>query len=151
MVWFVLGAPIIAIPIFIRFGLYRSIIRYIGFKELWDIFQATTLYALLWSVFGLLIAVEGIPRSVILINWLLAIVAIGGSRMIARWLLSGADNRKKSIKNTNVIIYGAGEAGRQLAIALKQSTDYKPVALLIITLNFLVNLFMELMLLQEMI
>jgi len=128
MVWFVLGAPIIAIPIFIRFGLYRSIIRYIGFKELWDIFQATTLYALLWSVFGLLIAVEGIPRSVILINWLLAIVAIGGSRMIARWLLSGADNRKNSIKNTNVIIYGAGEAGRQLAIALKQSTDYKPVA-----------------------
>ena len=45
LVWAMLGAPIIAIPIFVRFGLYRAIIRYIGFKALWAVVQAVSLYA----------------------------------------------------------------------------------------------------------
>jgi len=126
--WMVFGAPIVAIPIFLRFGLYNAVIRYIGFKALWAVVQATTLYALLWSVFGLLISIEGIPRSVILINWLLIMIAIGGCRMFARWLISGAENRKNITKRKNVLIYGAGSAGRQLSIALTQSIEYNPVA-----------------------
>ena len=124
----IFGAPILAIPIFVRFGLYRAIIRYIGFKALWAIIQATTLYSMLWSVFGLLVAVEGIPRSVILINWLLIMIVIGGSRMIGRWFLSGVENGKNTTKRNNVLIYGAGSAGRQLSIALTQSVEYNPVA-----------------------
>ena len=46
LIWVVLGAPIIATPIFVRFGLYRAVIRYIGFKALWAIVQAVSLYAL---------------------------------------------------------------------------------------------------------
>ena len=128
LVWVVLCAPIIAIPIFIRFGLYRTVIRYIGFKALWAVVQAITLYALLWGVIVFMTAVEGIPRSVILINWLSLIVAIGGSRMIGRWLLSGVDNKVNSTAITNVVIYGAGSAGRQLSIALTESSEYNPVA-----------------------
>jgi len=128
LIWLIFGAPILAIPIFARFGLYRAIIRYIGFKALWAVFQATTLYSMLWTVFGLLVAVEGIPRSVILINWLLIMIVIGGSRMIGRWLLSGAENGKNTPKRSNVLIYGAGSAGRQLSIALTQSIEYNPVA-----------------------
>jgi FlaA1/EpsC-like NDP-sugar epimerase len=121
----VFGAPIIAIPIFIRFGLYRSIIRYIGFKELWAIIQSVSLYAILWGVVGLLAAIDGIPRSVIVINWLLAILFIGGMRMVARWLLSGLE---KTRNKKNVVIYGAGSAGRQLATALSHSDECIPVA-----------------------
>ena len=124
LVWVVLAAPIIAVPVFAYFGLYRTVIRYIGFKALWSIAQAVTLYALLWSMIGFMASVGGIPRSVILINWLLGIVIIGGSRMAARWLLS-EDQVKKT---TRVIIYGAGSAGRQLSIALTQSAEYRPVA-----------------------
>mgnify|MGYP000433287862 CR=1 FL=1 len=124
LIWVVLAAPIIAIPVFVRFGLYRAVIRYIGFKALWFIVQAVTLYALLWSMIGFMASVDGIPRSVILINWLLGIVIIGGSRMFGRWLLSEGQNKKM----TRVIIYGAGSAGRQLSIALTQSTEYRPVA-----------------------
>ncbi|MCS5551575.1 MAG: polysaccharide biosynthesis protein, partial [Gammaproteobacteria bacterium] len=127
LVWVILGAPIIAIPIFIRFGLYRAIIRYIGFKALWAVFQAVTLYALVWGVVGFMLAVDGIPRSVILINWVLAILAIGGLRMVARWVLSDANGLVQSSK-INVIIYGAGSAGRQLLTALQQSSEYHPVA-----------------------
>ncbi len=128
LIWLIFASPVLAIPIFFTFGLYRVVIRYIGFNSLWRVFQATTLYALLWSVLGVLIAVEGIPRSVILINWLLIIIAIGGSRMIARWLLSGFENGKNTSERINVLIYGAGAAGRQLSIALTQSVEYNPVA-----------------------
>jgi len=124
LVWVVLAAPIIAVPVFARFGLYRAVIRYIGFKALWSIVQAVTLYALLWSMIGFMASIDGIPRSVILINWLLGIITIGGSRMVGRWLLSEGQDKKM----TRVIIYGAGSAGRQLSIALTQSAEYKPVA-----------------------
>jgi len=132
--WVVYGAPIVAIPIFMRFGLYRAVIRYIGFKELWAIVQAVSLYALVLGVIGYRVAdwymtdVENVVSSVILINWLLAIVAIGGSRMIGRWLLSGADAKQNTTGYTHVVIYGAGSAGRQLSIALTQSNDYKTAA-----------------------
>ena len=124
LVWVVLASPIIAVPIFVRFGLYRAVIRYIGFKALWSIVEAVSLYALLWSLIGFIASLDGIPRSVILINWLLGIVIIGGSRMLGRWLLSGDQDQKM----TRVIIYGAGSAGRQLSIALTQSAEYRPVA-----------------------
>ena len=128
----ILVAPVIAIPILNYFGLYHSIIRYIGFKTLWSIVKAISLYAILWAVLGLFVVIEGepfvmIPRSVVVINWLLAIIVVGGIRMIARWLLSGFKDTKNK---KNIVIYGAGSAGRQLSIALTQSNEYLPVALL---------------------
>ncbi len=127
LVWVILGAPIIAIPIFIRFGLYRAIIRYIGLKVLWAVVQAVSLYALVWGLIGFMASAEGIPRSVIIINWILAILVIVGLRVVARWMLLSVNGFKQSSKN-NVIIYGAGSAGRQLLTALQQSNEYNPVA-----------------------
>ena len=126
--WLVLGAPIIAIPIFVRFGLYRAILRYIGLRALWAITQAVTLYALMWGLTVFMFSLDGMPRSVIIINWLLVISAIGGSRIFGRWLLLESQSRHNSKERRNVMIYGAGSAGRQLSIALRQSFDYNPVA-----------------------
>jgi len=130
LVWVMLGAPIIAIPIFVRFGLYRAIIRYIGFKSLWTVVQAVSLYALVWGVVGFMSAIEGIPRSVILINWVLSLLAIGGLRVVARWFLTGSDNTKSSDTRTNrkrILVYGAGDAGIQFVGALSHSSEYRPV------------------------
>jgi FlaA1/EpsC-like NDP-sugar epimerase len=123
--WVIVGAPLIALPVFMQFGLYHGIVRFLGLQALWAIVKAVSLYALIWGIIGFMSAIEGIPRSVILINWLLAILSIGGLRMIARWMLSGANDLTDQ---KNVIIYGAGSAGRQLANALLQSREYKPVA-----------------------
>ena len=124
--WIIFSSPVIAIPIFIYFGLYRAIIRFIGFKALWSIIQAVTLYAILWGVICFI--AEGIPSSVIVIHWLLAVITISGSRMFARWLFSTIVNDESDLGSSNVVIYGAGSAGRQLSIALTQSNEYKPVA-----------------------
>ena len=132
--WVVFGAPVVAIPIFVRFGLYSTVIRYIDFKALWAVVQAVSLYVLVLGLLGYMTAVgyissaENILRSLILINWLLAIVAIGGSRMTARWLLSGISTRNNAVGSTHVVIYGAGSAGRQLSIALKEAAEYKTAA-----------------------
>jgi len=133
--WAVFGAPIIAIPIFIRFGLYRSVIRYIGFKALWMVVQAVSLYALIWGLIGFMAAVDGIPRSVVLINWMLSLLAIGGLRVIARWLLTEGIQVSKSQSDDKrncrrVLVYGAGDAGIQLVSALEHSKEYCPVGLI---------------------
>tara|TARA_B100000953_G_scaffold266598_1_gene234844 strand:+ start:120 stop:401 length:282 start_codon:yes stop_codon:yes gene_type:complete len=52
--WIIFGAPVIAIPVFISFRLYRSVIRYIGFRALSSIAQAVTLYAVVWGLISLM-------------------------------------------------------------------------------------------------
>ena len=145
MFWIIYGAPVLAIPIFFSFRLYHSVTRYIGSRTLWSIFQAVTLYAVVWGLFSLMSNhplmmrvlgltstpfsisggyFEGISRSVILINWMLALIIIGGSRLLASWLFSD-HNLYSSSGISKVIIYGAGLAGRQLSHALQSSIEYK--------------------------
>jgi len=145
----ILAAPIIGIPIFAKIGLYKSVIRHIDLKVLWSVVQAVSLYALIWGLVGFFIQADIvrdrgfnigiIPRSVIVINWLLAILAIGGIRVAARFILS--ENINLSIFNyefksktdnvdtglSRVLIYGAGDAGVQLALALNNSNKLHPV------------------------
>jgi FlaA1/EpsC-like NDP-sugar epimerase len=117
----ILISPLIGIPIFIQFGLYREVIRYVSFRALWQINKAVSLYAVIWGLLVFMSNVEIMPRSVILINWLLLIILVSGSRLLASWILA----RKN--KN-NVVIYGAGFAGRELTNALIHSSEYNPVA-----------------------
>lgn len=127
-----LFAPIISIPVFIRLGLYRAVIRYIGNKALWTVVKAVTLAVLIWAtVVHLLGLPQTVPRSVILIYWFVAIVAVGGSRMLARWLIlhqfPGGEQKAKK-ESERVLIYGAGSAGRQLATALYHSKEFSALA-----------------------
>jgi len=127
LIWVIFGAPIIGIPVFYSFKLYKSVIRFIGAKSLISIFQAVTLYSVIWGLLGYMIGIDGIPRSVILINWMLTIIVIGGSRILARWIFTRLDPENLILKK-NVIIYGAGSAGRQLSQALLLSGEYKHIA-----------------------
>lgn len=122
----IFASPIIAVSTFYRFGLYRNIIRFIGFNTIWTMVKAISLYSLIWGIVGFMAAVDGIPRSVIIINWLLSIVVLGGLRILAQWFLNVFLN-DTSTNIVNVIIYGAGSAGRQLSTILS-GTNFKPIA-----------------------
>jgi FlaA1/EpsC-like NDP-sugar epimerase len=130
IIWLIFASPILAVPIFIFNDMYHSMVRFIGSGAFLSIFKGVTIYALAWGLIDYLIAidglefVEGIPRSVLFINWMLCFIVIGGSRAIANWLL--VNQSQPSIKN--VIIYGAGSAGMQLSNALKISDDYNQMA-----------------------
>jgi len=136
----ILFAPIIGIPVFAKFGLYQSVIRYLDLKSLWSVLQAVSLYAFIWG-FIVLFAdgdflrergfdLEKPPRSVIIINWLLALFSIGGLRIGARFILNHEFKSKvHNVENgkSRVLIYGAGSAGVQLALALNNSSKLHPV------------------------
>ncbi|WP_339891686.1 nucleoside-diphosphate sugar epimerase/dehydratase [Neptuniibacter pectenicola] len=125
-------APIVSIPIFVRLGLYRAVIRYIGYKALWTAVKAITLALLVWAVATYILGLSvTVPRSVIFIFWFISIVVIGGARMIARWVIlhqfPGGEQKAKSDAR-RVIIYGAGSSGRQLSDALYHSIEFSAVA-----------------------
>lgn len=133
--WYLFAvAPFIAIPIFIKLGLYRAIIRYIEIKALWTITQATSLYALVFAFVLFESAIKVIPRTVPPLNWLLIMLLIGSSRFFARWWLGETYFRLSGIRGSadtykkNVVIYGAGRAGVQLASALAHGREFKVVA-----------------------
>ncbi|MCF6319654.1 MAG: polysaccharide biosynthesis protein [Proteobacteria bacterium] len=129
-VWIILAAPLTAIPVFIRFGLYRAVIRYLPEKALWTIINAILLSTLLWV--GVLFILEftrmgEFPRSLPLIYVILAIIIIGGSRFGAKYFLWTPARRKYS---SHLLIYGAGGAGSQLAHALQREGSKKVVGFL---------------------
>lgn len=115
-----------AIFTFARLGLYRAIVRFIGSKAVWAIFQGSALMALvLWSL-AFLSRASGFPRSVPIIFGLLLFVFISGSRLFVRGLYKWV-NRNFTRKEV-VAIYGAGSSGRQLINALRRGGEYLPVA-----------------------
>lgn len=134
-VWYLfVVAPFIAVPIFVRMGLYRAIIRYIEMRALWTIIQACTLYALVFALIIYLSGITPVPRTATPLNWLNIIVLVASSRFFVRWWLGeiyinmgGAKPAEKHSKK-NVVIYGAGSAGVQLASALDHGREFKPVA-----------------------
>jgi len=134
IVLLMLFAPVIAVPVFAYFGLYRAIVRYLGMRAVWSIVKAVMAYAALWGLVAFLSGVPGIPRSVVLIYAMVTVLAVGGSRMFACWLLRkiedsvGAGNKGGgpgvgAARQSRVVIFGAGAAGRQLAVGLGQSHE----------------------------
>ena len=114
-------APIVAIPVFVRFGLYRAVIRYLPERALWTIVQAMAVATLLW-VFLLFLAEAtrfgALPRTIPIFFFVLGTVVIAGSRFAAKYLLwSPAVHGAGRLPE--VAIYGAGPAGAQLASALR--------------------------------
>ncbi len=119
----IIAAPLCAIPVFIKLGLYRAVIRYLPEKAFWTIANAIIISTLIWV--GILFLFEilrigVVPRSLPLIYSALAILIIGGSRFGAKYFLWTPANKNYSSK---VVIYGAGEAGSQLVRALHQEGE----------------------------
>jgi FlaA1/EpsC-like NDP-sugar epimerase len=110
-------APLLAFPIFIRFGLYRAIFRYTGMAALASTAKAVGTYAVLFFGALLLFKWEGVPRSVGLIQPLLFLLLVGASRAVARFWLAGWSGKSRHTEG-RLLIYGAGEAGVQTASAL---------------------------------
>ena len=110
-------APVLAFPLFIRFGLYRAIFRYTGMAALASIAKAVGVYGVLFFSALVVLNLQGVPRSVGLIQPLLFLLLVGSSRAVARFWLAGWSGK---VRHTDgrLLIYGAGEAGVQTASAL---------------------------------
>ncbi len=135
--WLFLAAPAISIPVFIRMGLYRAVMRYFGNDALMSIFKAVSLSALLLAlmVYWYRPTVL-VPRSLVFNYWWLSLFMIGGLRLLMRqyflgeWLAVGQKlpfvTQPEGL--LKVAVYGAGAAGNQLTSALRVGRVMRPVA-----------------------
>ncbi|QXH37115.1 polysaccharide biosynthesis protein [Pseudomonas muyukensis] len=136
--WIFIAAPVIAVPLFIRFGMYRAVMRYFGNDALVTIFKAVTMSSLLLGIVVYWYSNHQvvIPRSIIFNYWWLSLLMLGGLRLFMRqyfmgdWLLATQHvpftNRDRGLPK--VAIYGAGSAGNQLVAALRMGKMMEPVA-----------------------
>lgn len=136
--WLFICAPVIAIPLFTRFGMYRAVMRYFGNDALIVIIKAVSLSSLILSfvVFWYSNHQAVVPRSIIFNYWWLSLVIIGGLRLMMRHYFLGdwfagmhaAPFSGRDDGLIKVAIYGAGTAGNQLLAALRMGRTMRPVA-----------------------
>ena len=118
----IIVSVVLALPIFVRFGLYRAIFRYSDISAMMSVVNSMVIYTLLFSTIFTFFGVQSVPRTIGLIQPILLFALVTASRIIARLWLSGFYISKlKKSSLSQVLIYGAGSAGRQLASALANS------------------------------
>ena len=130
----ILISVILAIPIFWLSGLYKTIFRFTGPSIIFTVFIAIFAYALLYFAIISIYGIQGIPRSIGIIQPILLFLTISSSRLIIKFLMTNIF--KKSKNKTSVLIYGAGSAGRQLLISLENNPVMKVVGFLDDDLQF---------------
>lgn len=122
-------AVLTAVPIFIVSGLYRAVFRYEGFAAAVAIMQAMAAYTLIYAVIFTVFGVDKVPRTVGIIQPALLIVFVFLSRGLVRLFLSGEYQLQiRESKLPRVIIYGAGNTGRQLLYALESGRAVRVAA-----------------------
>ncbi|MGI2173258.1 polysaccharide biosynthesis protein [Shewanella ulleungensis] len=109
--------------VFVKLGLYRAVLRYMGIQALAAIVIGVTV-STITLVLVSFYAEANLPRTVPLIYAAFALVFIGGSRTVIRSVVGSGMKRT----GEPVIIYGAGVSGRQLLTSLVQSHEYHPFA-----------------------
>lgn len=126
--WLFIAAPLVAVPIFIRMGLYRAVLRYVGSKAVITIVKAVTITTLTLLALVVMSQIHGVPRSVFVSFWLISLLFIVGSRLILRSYIHSYTRKRKN--KQSVAVYGAGSAGAELAKAMQSGWEYEPVAFL---------------------
>lgn len=108
---------------YIKLGVYRSYQRFFGAKSILFTFFAITLSALSLVVANIYVA-QSISPIVALLYFVFLALLTGMARIALRLFYSMVTSSNKK----QVVIYGAGEAGRQLAKSLVTSPEYATVA-----------------------
>lgn len=124
--WLFVIPPLTAIPVFLKLGLYRSVVRYMEDRAIFTIMGAVTLSVFVFAGVSMFLHLPGVPRGALLIYWLIAVLYIMLSRMFARSLLRQATLVKPD--SQRVLIYGAGSSGLQMAVAFRNAREFQPVA-----------------------
>ena len=118
----------IGLPIFASFGLYRAIFRYAGWAATIAVGRAMLLYGLMYATIVIAVSIEGVPRTVGVIQPIVLFFGVSGIRLCARYWLGGLYlSRIQSGERPRVMIYGAGVAGRQLASGLASGNELQVV------------------------
>ena len=118
------AAVAISIPIFVRLGLYRAVVRFLGHQAIFAVAFAIALSGLVLGVLGAAFGISALSWSVATIYSCLALLYVAGSRFVVRYYLLA-----RHIQPTvaRIAIYGAGEAGARLSTVLSTTRAFDPL------------------------
>lgn len=115
-----IALAIVTVAVFTRLGLYRAVLRYLTFQTLFVVSTGAFVSALLLAALSFYMN-DPFPRTVPIIYGAFLALLCGGPRVIVRSLVA----QSYPHQSKEVLIYGAGSGGRQLANALRSSGDYR--------------------------
>ena len=119
-----LAVVAVCIPTFMRLGLYRAVIRYLGHKAVFAVAFAVAISGLALGVLGMVLRLPALSWSVVAIYSCLALLYVAGSRFVVRYYLL---TRHIQPTEARVAIYGAGEAGARLSTVLSTTRAFDPL------------------------
>lgn len=120
-------SPALAIPIFMRCGLYRAIFRYSGFGATAAIVRAVSIYTVVFAACVLILSFPDVPRTISVIQPALFAWAVLAVRAFTGALLVRSPRESRRGKRERLLIFGAGVSGIQTCAALTASNNYEVV------------------------
>lgn len=113
--------------VFMRMGVYRALVLYLGLQFVFQLLKAVTFATCLVAAACFLsLPPEALDYSLFPIFWMLALLFTGGSRFLVKAMTQALIQNFRP--KEPVIIYGAGSSGMQLLVALQSGDQYLPVA-----------------------
>ena len=107
-------------PLFLMFGVYRSIFRFAGSGTITELARALLIFLLAMTITFTVIAVPGVPRTIGILVPILFFLGLLMSRVMVRYIISDLlGQRNFGGETKRVLIYGAGSAGQQLALSTR--------------------------------
>jgi FlaA1/EpsC-like NDP-sugar epimerase len=108
------------VPVFILTGVYKAIFRYAGTGMMKTLVRAFAVYSVLIAILFAVVGIDGVPRTIGLIQPVIFFILVGFLRVSARYLMIDILGRNRFAGEVkNVLIYGAGSAGQQLAASMR--------------------------------
>ncbi len=120
----VLACLALWLPIFTVRGIYRSVVRFMGSRTMLEILTSCIAMALILTVIFAFRAPAGVPRTIAVLQPMVFATLLVISRLVARYILFDLLNQRGFAgARQSVMIYGAGSAGRQLALSLRHEPN----------------------------
>jgi FlaA1/EpsC-like NDP-sugar epimerase len=113
---------VFTVPVFVRLGLYRAVIRFLGIHAAGAIIVGVSVSTISLVLINRFVGDAPVPIAVFAIYFVLAVLYVGGSRFGARELIRSANAGAEP-----VAIYGAGSAGAQLCSSLSTGSHFRPL------------------------
>jgi FlaA1/EpsC-like NDP-sugar epimerase len=108
------------LPIFVMRGVYRSVVRFVGSRTMLGIATSCMLMGLALTVLFVIITIPEVPRTIAILQPMVFAALLVISRLFARYILFDLLNQRNFIGTpSKILIFGAGSAGRQLAVSLR--------------------------------
>ena len=124
----------IKLLVFILFGFYDRWWRYVSTRDMWGAARGVTVASLVADLtiyFASPVAEVRLPRSIAVMDWLLLMAFVAGSRLIARSLFERPTPGRLVARGKEVLVVGAGEAARDTIREMHRNPQlgYTPIGL----------------------